>query len=102
MDKKKAKHYWELAAMNGSSQARHNLACVEGRAGNYHRAFKHFMLSARVGDKKSLDKVKEGFMVGIISKDEYANALRAYQERYNEMKSDARKKLQLCLVGCRG
>ena len=76
--------------MNGSSQARHNLACVEGRAGNYHRAFKHFMLSARVGDKKSLDKVKEGFMVGIISKDEYANALRAYQERYNEMKSDDR------------
>ena len=93
MDKKKAKHYWELGAMNGSSQARHNLACVEGRAGNYHRAFKHFMLSARVGDKKSLDKVKEGFMVGIISKDEYANALRAYQERYNEMKSDARDKV---------
>ena len=32
-------------------------------------------------------------MVGIISKDEYANALRAYQESYNEMKSDARDKV---------
>ena len=29
-------------------------------------------------------------MHGIVTKDEYANTLRAYQERCNEMKSDER------------
>ena len=41
IDKKKAKHYWELAAMNGSVRARNNLGALEFQAGNYHRAFKH-------------------------------------------------------------
>ena len=75
MDKKKAKHYWELAAMNGDAHARFNLGCMEGQAGNNHRAYKHFILSARAGHKDSLDKVKEGFMKGVVKKDEYANTL---------------------------
>jgi len=31
MDKKKAKYYWELAAINGDLNARHNLGCMEGK-----------------------------------------------------------------------
>ena len=92
MDKKKAKHYYELAAMNGCVKARYNLGCMEGDAGNDHRSYKHFILSAKAGDKESLDYLKEGFMDGYVTKDEYANTLRAYQERYNEMKSDDRNK----------
>ena len=38
------------------------------------------------------DKVKEGFMDGMVTKDEYANTLRAYQSRQDEMKSDDRDK----------
>ena len=38
IDKKKAKHYYELAAMSGKVNARHNLGCVEYDAGNYQRA----------------------------------------------------------------
>ena len=34
VDKKKAKHFYELAAMNGSVDARYNLGCFEERAGN--------------------------------------------------------------------
>ena len=30
IDEKKAEHYYELAAMNGSVHARHNLGCAEG------------------------------------------------------------------------
>ena len=90
MDKKKATHYYELAAMNGNVGARHNLGCVELDVGNQHRAFKHFILAAKAGDKDSLDKVKTGFMNGIVTKDEYANTLRAYQERHDEMKSEDR------------
>jgi len=92
VDKTKAKHYFELAAMNGSAQARNNLACLEGEAGNEHRAYKHMIIAARAGRKQSLNKVKEGFMRGYITKDEYANTLRVYHERQKEMKSDAREK----------
>ena len=94
VDKKKAKYFYELAAMNGSLEGRHNLGCMEGRAGNFHRAYKHFMLAARAGYKNSLDQVKTGFMKGVVLKDEYANVLRAYQERHDEMKSDMRDKAE--------
>ena len=92
VDKKKSKHYYELAAINGDVCARHNLGYTEYEAGNHHRAMKHFILSARAGDKNSLDNVKIGFMKGLLTMDEYANTLRANESRHNEMKSDARDK----------
>jgi TPR repeat protein len=92
VDKKKAKHYYELAAINGSLHARHNLGCAESRAGNYQRAFKHFTLAASAGYEKSLDGVKGGFMDGHVTKEEYESTLREYQKSQDEMKSDARGK----------
>ena len=92
IDKKKAKHYYELAAMNGDIQARNNLGCMEGQAGNHHRAFKHCLISARAGDKMSLDAVKKGYMAGYVTKEEYANTLREYQKSQDEMNSEARDK----------
>ena len=92
VDKKKAKYYWELAAMNGDAYARHNLGCLDAQAGNLHRAMKHFILAGKAGDKESLEKVKQGFMTGLVTKDEYANTLRACQQRHNEIKSDDRDK----------
>ena len=92
LDKKKAEYYWDLAAMAGNAVASHNLGCMEAAAGNEHRACKHFILAAKAGYKKSLDAVKIGFMKGLVTKDEYANTLHAYQERQDEMKSDTRDK----------
>ena len=92
MNKKKAKHYWELAAMNGDIQARHNLGANEYNNDNYQRAFKHLLIAARAGYNLSLDAVKEGYTEGLVTKDEYANTLREYQKSQNEMKSDARDK----------
>ena len=65
---------------------------MEGNVGNNHRAKKHFIIAAKAGFKDSLDQVKIGFMKGIITKDEYANTLRVYQQRHDEMKSDDRDK----------
>ena len=59
VDKMKARHYWELAAMNGDVAARYNLGCLEGRAGNHHRAIKHFILAARDGHSNFL-KLRQG------------------------------------------
>ena len=89
IDMKKAKYYYELAAMNGDVVARYNIGCLEGQAGNYQRAMKHLVISARSGDDKSLDAVKDGYMAGHVTKDQYANTLREYQKSQDETKSDA-------------
>ena len=65
---------------------------VEGNAGNLQRAFRHFKLAAKAGYKPSLETVKEGYMRGNVTKDEYANTLKEYQKSQDEMKSDAREK----------
>ena len=93
VDKNKATHFLELAAKNGSVHARHNLGYMDQEAGDNTRAFKHFLLAARAGYKDSLDQVKVGFVHGIVTKDEYENALRAYQSRQDLMKSDDRDKV---------
>ena len=92
VDTKKAKYYYELAAINGHVMARHNLGNNEGRAGNHQRAMKHLLLAARAGHTKALNTVKGGYMDGFITKEEYANTLREYQKCQDEMKSDARDK----------
>ena len=92
VNEKKATHYYELAAMNGSVQARNNLGCSEVNAGNIHRAMKHYILAARAGHKYSLDGVKYGYTKGHVTKEEYANTLREYQKSQDEMKSQAREK----------
>ena len=94
-DEQKAKHYWELAAMNGNVKSRYNLGLFEGKAGNHQRAKKHFIVAARAGHPESLDVVKKGFMEGYATKEEYtkeeyAGTLRAYHESQTEMKSEAR------------
>jgi len=89
---KKSKYYYDLAAIGGSVDSRNNLGYIEMEAGNYHRAMKHYMIGARAGNEISLDMLKEGFKQGLVTKDEYANTLRAYQKRQEEMKSDERDK----------
>ena len=90
IDKEKAKHYYELAVMNGDIDARHNLGVDEYNEGNYHRAMKHFIISSRAGYKDSVDMVKRGYMAGHVTKEEYANTLREYQKNQDETKSEAR------------
>lgn len=94
VDKKKAKYYFELAAMDGDITGRNNLGCMEYEAGNHYRAFKHLIIAAKAGLEESLDAVKQGFMAGYITKDGYASTLRAYHERRKETKSGARAKAE--------
>ena len=54
------------------------------------------MIVARAGHKKSLDRVKDGFLHGFITKDKYAQTLRAYQKRVDEMTSVAREEAKTC------
>ena len=90
-DNKRAKHYYELSAMQGDVLARHNLGVQEYKeAGNKDRALKHFMIAAGGGNKDSLENVRRIYKAGHATKDDYNNALRAYQEYVGEIKSKQR------------
>ena len=91
-DVKKAKHYFELAAIGGNVEARHNLGSLEGKAGNTGRALKHFMIAAEGGYDKSLKTIQQMYSKGYATKEDYAKALRAYQAYLAEIKSDQRDK----------
>jgi len=89
-DAEKTIHHWKLAAIGGHEGARYNLGVFEYNVGNMERSYKHYMIAARGGFDMSLKKVGEGYKDGYVTKDEYANTLRAYQCSVDEMKSKQR------------
>jgi len=93
VDKKKAVHNFELAAMAGDVEARHNLGIKEARhAGNFDRAVRHFMISARDGKSDSVKCIQDMYSDGQATKDDYTKALKLYQSYLGEIKSDQRDK----------
>lgn len=90
VDKKKAMHYYELAAMGGDAQARSNLGMYEEEAGNTERALKHYMIAASAGDNDSLDCIKDMYSNGDATKEDYTTALQSYQTYLGEVKSKQR------------
>ncbi|EJK45863.1 hypothetical protein THAOC_35500 [Thalassiosira oceanica] len=92
VNKEKGADFYTKAAMQGHVQSRHNLGCYEGEKGNGDRAVRHLLISAKVGDKISLETVKRAFMEGLATKEQYAEALKGYQDAKEEMKSHDRDK----------
>jgi len=89
-DEKKAKYYWELAAIGGGVHARQKLGIVEWRAGNACRSMKHYMIAAGAGFEPSLQKVREGYLNGRVTKHDFEKTLRDQKEAKEAMKSDQR------------
>ena len=89
-DMSKAIEHYEAAAMCGDVFARYNLGCMEYDAGNYDLALQHFLMAAKLGDRDSLDEVKDMFMDGLATKADYADALRGHQSAVEEMRSPDR------------
>ena len=90
MNMKQAKHYYELAAIQGHTGARHNLGGMEGHEGDMDRALKHYMIAAHDGDTDSMEAITNLFKLGIVRKSDYAAALKLYQTAVDEIKSDLR------------
>ena len=78
--------------MGGDDLARNNLGSLEGRARNYDMALKHFMIAVGGGDNESLKLIKQLFMKGLATRDDYAKALKAYQAYISDIKSNDRDK----------
>ncbi len=85
-DEKKAVYHSEQAAIGGHPTARYLLACYEMTNVRLERAAKHWIISANLGCDDSLKDIKDLFVQGVVSKDEYADALRGYQAAVNETK----------------
>jgi len=91
VDKKKANHYYELAAIGGSVSARDNLGSYELEVdNNMDRALKHYLIAARNGEGESLERIKLMYTHGHATKDVYMKALQAYQVYLGEIKSEQR------------
>ncbi|EJK78034.1 hypothetical protein THAOC_00092 [Thalassiosira oceanica] len=90
-DVAKAAEFYKKAAMQGHVLSRTKLGCVEvSDRGNYDRAVRHFMISAKMGLEDSVESIKWAFMAGLATKEQYAEALKGYQNAVEEMKSHDR------------
>ena len=89
-DTKKAVYHYEQAAIGGHPQARGLLALHEEKYNRFDRAAKHWIIAANLGFEPSLKCVKDLFVKGIVTKEEYAAGLRGYQTAVNETKSSER------------
>ena len=90
-DMKKAIHHGEQAAIGGHPDARFNLGCFEALNGRFERAKKHYIIAANLGCNDSLKRVMKLYADGHASKEEYFDALRAYQAAVDAMKSIERE-----------
>ena len=90
VDKKKAAHYYELAAMGGNVIARSNLGNNEVVTGNIDRALKHFVIAAGSGNTNSLKQIRILYTNGHATVDDDTKALRLYQAYLGEIKSKQR------------
>ena len=73
----------------------HNLGCLDWEVGDYERAYKHFVICAKAGYEKSLKLIQQGCEDGYITRDEYTEILRAYQQKQEDMKSKMRDEYPL-------
>eukprot|EP00956_Cyclotella_meneghiniana_P002786 scaffold3284_cov67-Cyclotella_meneghiniana.AAC.2 len=95
VDQKKAIHHYQTAAIMGCINARFDLGIVEAKNGNHYRALRHFTISAKCGHDWSLKFVKEGFMKGLTTKDDFEITLRCHQASQDEAKSEQRDRAKV-------
>jgi TPR repeat protein len=90
-DENKEIFHFEEAAIGGHPTARHNLGCKELDNGKIQRAVKHFIIAANLGFDDSIEALKQGYVKGHVSKEEFASALRAHKAAVDATKSQRRE-----------
>jgi hypothetical protein len=90
-DEKMQLHHAEVAAIGGHPKARHSLGNIEMKNGRLDRSVKHWIIAANLGLDESMETLKECYPKGIISKEDFASALRGHQTAVNDTKSPQRE-----------
>eukprot|EP00984_Skeletonema_dohrnii_P006903 scaffold2462_cov120-Skeletonema_dohrnii-CCMP3373.AAC.8 len=79
------------AAIAGHLDARSKLGCIEGRNGRFDRSVKHWIIAANLGHDMSIQFLKDCYADGLVSKEDFAAALRAHQAAVAATKSPQRE-----------
>ncbi|EJK54428.1 hypothetical protein THAOC_25946, partial [Thalassiosira oceanica] len=82
--------HFEIAAKNGNGVSRCFLADFALRAGDETLAYKHLMIAAKAGYMSAIEPIKRGYMEGVVTKEELANALRMNKESRDALRSESR------------
>ena len=93
-DVEKEVYHLEEAAIGCHPEARHNLGVEEWNNGRFERARKPYIIASNLGWHNSLKCVKDLYVNGHASKEDYADAMRAYQAAVEEAKSAEREKAE--------
>jgi len=93
-DKKEEVYHLEQAAIGGHTNGRCNLGAYEWNIGRWERAVKHYVIAAKLGHDVSLRRVRENYTAGLVSKEDFAAALRAHQAFVDAMKSPQREEAE--------
>ena len=75
LDLERSNQHHEEAAMRGHVLSRFNMGIVAYNDGHRHLALQHFLISAKLGHKASLDAVQCLLKEGVATKKDYAGAL---------------------------
>ena len=67
---------------------------MEVKDGNHDRAFRHFMIAASWGHDQSLVIIKDGYMEGDVTKEDFEKTLRQHKASQDETKSDQRDRVR--------
>lgn len=89
---------FQQAAIGGHPGARGLLACYEMDNRRFERAAKHLIISANLGCDYSLQQIKELFVMGMVSKEYYAAALRGHQAAVDATKNAERGEAEAFVV----
>ena len=87
---KKVMYHLEEAAIAGHLCARYLLGCVEEEKGKIRRAGRHWIIAAKLGDDESLQKLKDLYKAGNVSKEDFAVALRGHHAAIKATQSPQR------------
>ena len=90
-DAQKEIYHLEEAAIGGHPTARFNLGYIEWNNGSKERAMKHYIIAAKLGEANTFGKLKQGYLRGLVSKEDFAATLRAHQAAVDATKSPQRE-----------
>ena len=96
-DEKKLVHHLEEAAIGGDPFARSHLGVIEMRNGRPDRAVKHWIIAGKLGNDMSLENLKSNYREGLVSKEDFAAALRGHQAAVDATKSPQREMAETVL-----
>ncbi len=90
-DEKRQIYHMEEAAIAGHPTARFNLGSINWNHGRFDTAVKHWIIAANLGYDESMKTLKQCYVKGLVSKDDFAAALRSHHAAVCATKSPQRE-----------